>query len=159
MFIAPGVDVEDFLIERTVACVVHAQHHGNNRGLVRENVALQAVVDAAAAAPGHPVAAPARVNKANVHCREPRDDVSFDEGRIKPLIGDTIPVKDDPVALLDCKRALGQRARGQCKKTKPGTQSQPARFVVSSPDLSAAGVDLNKDGPFQSQPRKARAPT
>ena len=111
VFKASSVNVEDLLVERTVAGVIHAQHHGNDRGFVWENIALEPVVDATAAAPGHAIAAPARMDKGNAHSREPRHDVRLDKRRIKPLIGDTVPVEDDSIALLDRERRVGPQRR------------------------------------------------
>ena len=116
MLIALGIDVKDLLIEGPVTGIVHPQHHGDDRWLVREDVACQAVVNRPASATGDPVATPARMNERHIQCRETRHNVGLDERCIEALVCDAVSIKDDPVPFLDCKGPLGPQPGRQRQK-------------------------------------------
>ena len=98
--------------------------------------------------PGHPVAAPARMDEGDVHRREPRHDVGLDEGRVEPLIGDAVAVEDDPVAILDRERPLGPQRREQTPRTKPRPRTaRPAsliRRVIARPLRGRCGSQQSR---------------
>ena len=60
---------------------------------------------AAPSTPADAVAAPATVNKADVEVGKARHDEGFGKGRVQPLVGDAVAVKNDPVAVP--KREIG----------------------------------------------------
>ena len=117
-----GIDVKDLLIERPVAGVVHAEHHGDDCGLVRKHIALEAVVHAPAATPGDPIATPARMNEGNAHRRKARHDKGFHKRRVESLVGDAVAIKDDPIAVLDRERPSSPGARNDSEKQGQGQE-------------------------------------
>ena len=134
MLITLGVHVENLLIEGTITGIVHAQHHGDHRWLVGEDVAFQPVVNGASAATGDPVATPARMNERDIQCGKPRDNVGFDECGIKPLVCDTVSIKDDPVSFFDCKGPLGLETAANAKNSAGAIKARPASlFDLSWP--------------------------
>ena len=99
--VAVGIGVEDLLFVGADAAVVHAEHDGDNGGLVGEYVAGEAFGDAAAGAAGDAVAAPARVGEGDLAAGEAGDGEGLREGRIEPLVGDGVTEEDDAVAVFE----------------------------------------------------------
>ncbi len=105
------VGVEPVVVPGAVAGVVHAEHAGDDGGLVGDHVAREALVDLAARSARHRVAAPPGVDEAHSEPREARRDVGLDVGRVETLGRDAVPVEDDAVVLLE-EEVVGPRRRG-----------------------------------------------
>ena len=101
VLVAGGEFVESGLVEGAVPAVVHAQHDGDDGGIVGQHVAPEADVDGTAAAAGDAVAAPSGVDEGDVELGEARDHVGFGESGVEPLIGDAVAVEDHAVAFVE----------------------------------------------------------
>src|SRR3954469_1603682 len=99
MLVALAIGIENGLVKSTVRAIVHPQHNRHHGRAVREDVALQSLIDRSAAATGDPIAAPSGMNKLHVHLRKAGYDVGFGESRIQPLIGNAVAVEHNPVSI------------------------------------------------------------
>ena len=114
MLIARPVGVEQTLVERAVARVVHAEHDRHDRGPIGEDVAGEADVDRAAPASAHPVAAPSGVDELDLEVRVAGSHVGLDVKGVEPLVGDAVAVEHDSIAVAEGEgRALGGSEGGE----------------------------------------------
>ena len=96
--------VLDLRREVDVAAVVHAEHDGDYRGLVWEDVAAEALIDWPGGATRDAIAAETLIEELNLHVREARGCVELDPLGVVALLGDAISVEDYGVAVVEIER-------------------------------------------------------
>ena len=115
--------IEDLLIERAVAAVVHAQHDGHDGRLVGDHIAGQAHVDRSGPAAGHAIAADTGVYKTNLQLREAGDHIRLNERGVQTLVRDAVAVEDHAVAIVQIE--VGGRC---CHHVQRAQRQQQAKY-------------------------------
>src|SRR4051794_27612500 len=103
MFVTLAVLCKDRFIEAPIRSIVHSEHNGHHGRTVGKDVALQAQIDRPAASAVDGVTTPSGVHKRELHPRKARYGVCFDKGRVEPLIGDAVAVKDHAITVSEIK--------------------------------------------------------
>src|SRR4051812_3623867 len=103
VFVSIGVRLENFGVKCAITCVVHSKHGGHHRRLVGEDVPFQSQINISASAAGDSVTTPAGVNELKLDLRKTRDGISFNERRVKALIGNAVAVEYNAITLLEVK--------------------------------------------------------
>lgn len=88
------------MIERHVIAVIHAEHHGHDRGMLREEIAVEARGRVAGIAAIYGVTGNSGVAECDVQSGIAREDEVFHEAGVEPLRGDAVAVEGNTIAFV-----------------------------------------------------------